>query len=175
MTPSTRVRRTIMGLLGLTRIRAKPVRRSPAEPALREPVRRIQLEVLDAELLTNLGQRFGQELLPVDRQRVLSPSRRRTPRVRVAEKTVTYNELLGADEVFLTNSLAEILRGVGRERTVDETTELVRSILATASLAAMDVAEAGPSAPVAPALRELQDSTRRATELCWLIKELTAN
>lgn len=73
----------------------------------------------------------------------------------------------------LEDSLSEVLQGVGRERTVDDTSELVRSILATASLAAMDVAEAGPSTPVAPVLRELQDSTRRATELCWLIKELT--
>lgn len=75
----------------------------------------------------------------------------------------------------LEDSLSEVLQGVGRERTVDDTSELVRSILATASLAAMDVAEAGPSTPVAPVLRELQDSTRRATELCWLIKELTAS
>jgi chemotaxis family two-component system sensor kinase Cph1 len=88
-------------------------------------------------------------------------------------RDVTHSHQTAVARRALEDSLSEVLQGVGRERTLDGTTDLVRSILATASLAAMDVAEAGPSTPVAPVLRELQDSTRRATELCWLIKELT--
>jgi len=46
-----------------------------------------------------------------------------------------------------------------------ESDEVISAILTNASLAAMDIAEAGPGLPVAPLLEELEASTRRATLL----------
>lgn len=46
-----------------------------------------------------------------------------------------------------------------------EADEVISAILTNASLAAMDIADARGGVPVAPLLRELEDSTRRATGL----------
>jgi two-component system, chemotaxis family, sensor kinase Cph1 len=48
--------------------------------------------------------------------------------------------------------------------------ELMRAILANASLAAMDIADGNGSASVAPLLEELEASTKRATELYGRIR-----
>jgi light-regulated signal transduction histidine kinase (bacteriophytochrome) len=47
---------------------------------------------------------------------------------------------------------------------------VINAILTNASLAAMDIADAGASAPVAPLLQELEASTRRATTLYTRIR-----
>lgn len=51
---------------------------------------------------------------------------------------------------------------------------LVGAILANASLAAMDIADAGANAATAPLLQELDDSTRRATALYERLRRLSA-
>jgi chemotaxis family two-component system sensor kinase Cph1 len=47
---------------------------------------------------------------------------------------------------------------------------VIKAILTNASLAAMDIADAGASVPVAPLLEELEASTRRATTLYTRIR-----
>jgi hypothetical protein len=49
---------------------------------------------------------------------------------------------------------------------------LVGAILANASLAAMDIADTGATAQVAPLLQELEASTRRATALYERLRRL---
>jgi hypothetical protein len=47
---------------------------------------------------------------------------------------------------------------------------LMQAILTHARLAAMDIAEASPDAPVAPVLDELTDATQRAAEMLGWIR-----
>ena len=52
--------------------------------------------------------------------------------------------------------------------------EVVSAILTNASLAAMDIADARGGPPVAPLLKELEDSTRRAAALYEQIRRFTS-
>jgi light-regulated signal transduction histidine kinase (bacteriophytochrome) len=65
----------------------------------------------------------------------------------------------------LERALSEVRRHPDGVRVVPEADEIIGAILANASVAAMEIADAASGASVAPLLEELETSAKRATEL----------